>query len=393
MKKHKKTKKKGKVKPQMEGIAKYLPKNEKIKNKYSIGFYNVLTTNERVLFLKKFPKSFNEVLYQDITGIEHYTRILWSELFKAVLFSGLSYYLYSMNQVKDLRGPLDSLIQKYLPELADTIPASTLIDLSIVLFLFYGVIHLLNFIPSLWGYLRITREDHSPIRIHTRFTPQLMTLKNEISELMKSKKKERQVYIAASGEAMPGSDESPADVIADEFEDIAQGGVVVVSSKSKHHMDAVATLLNILVNERGMGGVYISLTRPYEYIVKALDKAETKSSDIYFIDCISQMAGKVPDKTDKNIVFVENPSSLEEVTMYLDRMLSRVTAEKHFLFLDSLSSLLIYNTPKSVKEFTHFIINKMRLEGITGVILSIEKKEANELLETLTPMCDKEIRL
>jgi archaellum biogenesis ATPase FlaH len=140
-----------------------------------------------------------------------------------------------------------------------------------------------------------------------------------------------------------------------------------------------------------MGGVYVSITRPHEYILNAMDDSGIPSTNLFFIDCISLMAGKQQEKLD-NVVYVENPSSLEEVSMYLDRMLSKVGRERKFLFLDSLSSLLIYNTDKSVKEFTHFIINKIRLENIAGVILSIEKKEVEELVKTLNPMCDTEIR-
>jgi archaellum biogenesis ATPase FlaH len=78
--------------------------------------------------------------------------------------------------------------------------------------------------------------------------------------------------------------------------------------------------------------------------------------------------------------------------MYVDRMLLKAKKPKKFLFLDSLSSLLIYNGEDSVKEFTHSIINKIRLDNIAGVILSIDKKGAEDLLKTLAPMCDREVR-
>jgi hypothetical protein len=44
-----------------------------------------------------------------------------------------------------------------------------------------------------------------------------------------------------------------------------------------------------------------------------------------------------------------------------------------------------------VKEFSHFLINKIRLDNLAGIILSIEKKEAEDLVKTLSPMCDTEI--
>jgi tetratricopeptide (TPR) repeat protein len=169
--------------------------------------------------------------------------------------------------------------------------------------------------------------------------------------------------------------------------------VILISSKSESHGQVVSEALRSLVNERGMGGVYLSFTQPYDAITSTIKSMGTSTDDIYFIDCISRTAGKPPHEKTENAVFVENPSSLEEVSMYLDRMLAKVESKKKFLFLDSLSSLLIYNTDKTVKEFTHFLINKIRLDGIAGIILSIEKKEAEDLVKTLTPMCDAEIRV
>jgi len=169
--------------------------------------------------------------------------------------------------------------------------------------------------------------------------------------------------------------------------------VVLISSKSENHARVVTATLDTLINKRGMGGVYISVSRPSDAIIATMQSAGIASDDIQFIDCISQMTGKIRPERQENIVYVENPSSLEEVSMYLDKVMAKVDNKRRFIIMDSLSSLLIYNNEKSVKEFAHFIINRIRLEKTTGVILSIEKKEAEELVKTLAPMCDAEIRI
>ena len=46
-----------------------------------------------------------------------------------------------------------------------------------------------------------------------------------------------------------------------------------------------------------------------------------------------------------------------------------------------------------MEEFTHLVINKMRLENVGGIIVSIKQKEAEALTNTLIPMCDREIVL
>ncbi len=195
----------------------------------------------------------------------------------------------------------------------------------------------------------------------------------------------------ALGQALPEPNTHAPDVMSKLIagtRGVPEGKITLVVSKSENHGDAALGMLDILARQRGIGGVYLSVTQPYEVV-----KASSGAKDVYYIDCISRMAGKgVPEKSD-DVFFVENPSSLEEMSLYLDRLLVKVKSEKKFIFIDSLSSLLIYNTDKSVKEFTHYMINKIRLENLTGVILSIEKREAEDIIRTISPMCDTEIRL
>ncbi|MFC2153894.1 hypothetical protein ACFLRC_00235 [Candidatus Altiarchaeota archaeon] len=180
--------------------------------------------------------------------------------------------------------------------------------------------------------------------------------------------------------------------LKEEMKDLGDDAIVLISSRAEGHMRMVLAALAILLNERIQGGIYISVSRPFRYIMNSLEENNIELSHLMAIDCVSQMTGKAGEKKE-NIVYVENPSSLEEISMYIDRLLVKIENPKKFILLDSLSSILIYNNAKSVKEFTHFMINKMRLEGMGGVILSIEKKEAQDLIQTIKPMLDKEIRI
>jgi hypothetical protein len=173
----------------------------------------------------------------------------------------------------------------------------------------------------------------------------------------------------------------------------ADNSVVLISASSETHGRLVAAVLDIFVREKGMGGVYISVSQPYEVILSTMEATGIDSKDIYFIDCISKMAGQSGVQPSDKVVFIENPSGLEEVSMHVERLLSKVSREKKFVFLDSLSSLLIYNDDKSVMVFTHYLINKIRLEKMAGAILSIAKKEAEDLVKTIAPMCDSEVRI
>jgi hypothetical protein len=372
----------------------YLPAEEGIIGRHNVGSYEIVTTTERLICLRKFPPLFVEVHYADINNLEHRTTILWSELLNGLSLLALSAVILYYNMSGKLFDPVNNIIRKYLPELSSAVSVEILISVLVWLAAAAGLYHLMRFAPSVRGYFRISRRDRAPVVIPTGMTPELRALIKEIEGLMQKKPEYARPQEAPSSlgqdTVAAGNDEIREKLLA-QLVDVTDNRVILISSKSENHSRVVSNMLDILVNQRGMGGVYLSITRPYEFILSTTKAAGIPAEDIYFIDCISLMAGKQHEKNE-NVVFVENPSSLEEVSMYLDRMLSKVQKPKKFLFLDSLSSLLIYNTDKSVREFTHFIINKIRLENITGVILSIEKKEAEDLVKTLTPMCDAEVR-
>ncbi|MFC2163101.1 hypothetical protein ACFLRF_05420 [Candidatus Altiarchaeota archaeon] len=376
------------------GLNDYVPEGETLLSSYKVGWYTILTTKERIVLIKKFPKSFIEIRYDEVTSLEHLTNIRWSELIKGLLIVGAGYLLNNYVSGNDIVTPLKDLIIKYLPELASAVSVPQLVEFSVYGIFAYGLYHVLSFLPSFQGYFKISRKNRAPVMINTTLTNTVKNLVREIEAHKNEveKRKDKPIVLQTSALAETASpEENIKKILEDGVAGLPDNAIIIATAKSKYHMKVVSSLISYLVNTKEMGGVYISVSRPYDYIQVAMSEAEVDSDQVFFVDCISQMAGKVGLKAD-NVVFVENPGSLEEVSMYLDRMLAKVTTEKKFLFLDSLSSLLIYNNEKSVKEFTHFIINKMRLERIAGVVLSTEKKEAEEMIKTLIPMCDTEIR-
>ncbi|MFH1055245.1 MAG: hypothetical protein V1744_04025 [Candidatus Altiarchaeota archaeon] len=372
----------------------YVPKDEEVIGKHSIGGYDIATTGKHIICFRRFPQSFSEIDYRDVNNIEHVTSIAWGELTRAIVSLTVSTVIIYSDWGLALVDPIEGILRKYLPELSGTLPTELLLKVVMVLSAAYGLYCLSKFVPSMRGYFRISRRGGASVIIPTGMTPELQSLIREIGERIGDKS----APSAVAGERRIIHEE-PKRQMEDiktklnvMLKEMGANTVVLVSAKSENHTAVVTNMMDILVNQRGMGGVYLNITKPYEFIRTAMKEANVPQKDVYFIDCISLTAGKAPQGGDDNVVFVENPSSLEEVSMYLDRMLDRVRKEKKFLFLDSLSSLLIYNTEKSVKEFTHFLINNIRLKNIAGVVLSIEKKEVEELVKTLNPMCDIEIR-
>ncbi|MBD3388870.1 MAG: hypothetical protein GF416_07365 [Candidatus Altiarchaeales archaeon] len=379
----------------LEELMDYLTADEKIISKYRMSVYDVVTTTERLILLRRFPPAFIEIGYEEINNLEHRTTILWNDLLTSIATLVLAVVIFVNERGFPFVEPINNIVGRYIPELANTLPTLLVVQVVMMLSTAASIIYFAKFVGSLSGYFRISRKNRAPVTIRTAMTPELKNLIREIEGQIKQVKERRLRPAPETAEAAPAAAKPEVDIkteLESRIRGLADNAVILISSKSEKHSEVVSNTLNMLVNEKGMGGVYISISRPYESITSTMATAGIPADDVYFIDCISRMAGKGHTETDEHAVFVENPSSLEEVSMYLDRMLGKVPSEKKFLFLDSLSSLLIYNTDKSVREFTHFLINKIRLEGVSGIIFSIEKKEAEDLVKTLSPMCDVELK-
>ena len=64
-----------------------------------------------------------------------------------------------------------------------------------------------------------------------------------------------------------------------------------------------------------------------------------------------------------------------------------------FLFIDSITTMLIHNDPHIFARFIHNILTKMRLYGTGGLIISLEEKTNREVKAEIAQLCDKVIKI
>jgi hypothetical protein len=376
----------------------YLTENEKVVSEHKIGYYDVATTTERVMFLRNFPtKSYSEARYDNIHSLSHKTHPDWPKLVGALIWLGAGYYVYTISPLAGsmvLTDFLSDIIKNYLKELK-ILPVGQIASALAAVMILYGLYNLMKFAKTLQGVFMVTLKDKSPIRVQTSLTPELRKLMKEIEAGMSEAAKPKPIAAVAAVQPAAAAEEPPKteDIFGKIREGISsakENAVILINSKSESQADAVKASLTVLAKEKGKLGVYIALSRPYAQITKDLTEAGVPADKLLFIDAVSYMTGQTPEKK-PGVAYIENPSSLEEVGMYLDVYLQK--NKPSFVFLDSLDSLMIYNDEKTTREFAHYLINKLRMENLAGTIISVEKKEVENIVKTLVPMCDKQIRV
>ena len=167
--------------------------------------------------------------------------------------------------------------------------------------------------------------------------------------------------------------------------------IILLNTDSKYYLDSVLETLKFMTDKR-MGGVYLTSARPYGYMVKKFKEYNINNENLFFIDAISGMVGKSPGE-DGRCVFIENPTALEEIGMWTNTLMDRIEVENKFLIVDSLSTMLIYNDVGALKEFSQFLINRLRLAGVSGIFTSIEMEIQMDFYGMMVALCDKTIEI
>ena len=172
---------------------------------------------------------------------------------------------------------------------------------------------------------------------------------------------------------------------------IATNQSVGIILPGNNYSDLIQALFEHMHSRSKDAWVYVTITRPYESIVKQYGDVAGRG-DIKFIDCISRAAGL--SKTDPNCIFIESPAHLEKIIMEIMAAFRDLEDNVNkYLIIDSLSSLLIYNDVSLVTEFFTILTNRMRLSDIHSISLAIEEEMDDSVNKIIYLRSNKIIKL
>ena len=175
--------------------------------------------------------------------------------------------------------------------------------------------------------------------------------------------------------------------IEKEFKSLPQDFIVTVLPSTENYSDVTTAILDYLINERKMSGIYFTTNKPYETLANALKNSNVDAKKLFFIDAISGIVGKKSDAG--NCVIVQNPSALTELSIQITEACT--TKKPSFLIMDSLSTMLVYNNENATVRFIHYLTTQLRKCKVAGVIFSLEKDIEKKMLDDITMFCDKVI--
>lgn len=169
--------------------------------------------------------------------------------------------------------------------------------------------------------------------------------------------------------------------------------IVLLEVPTEKNFSINLEVLRILTEEMGYEGIYITVNKGYGDLVKILSEDGIDTSKLFFVDTVSKMYG-FETKEIKQCEYTANPLSVDDIINAVYNLIKRIPGERKFVFLDSITTILIYNTLPRTMKFSQFLTQGLRKEGVNGIMVSVPRRTVSkELIDKLSELCDEVIEI
>jgi hypothetical protein len=177
--------------------------------------------------------------------------------------------------------------------------------------------------------------------------------------------------------------------ISSRLKEISLTSAVSLITDINNYFTAMKEVVRHTDNE-GLACVYLTSTIPSSVIREQLESEGLSIDHVHFVDCISYMVGTAPGD-EESVVYVESPTMLETIMLRIQTVIMRLGDQSKLVFLDSINTLALHNDEKILGEFTHYLINSLRVREVPTVVLSIVDQTPEDLEIILKLVCDEVI--
>lgn len=177
-------------------------------------------------------------------------------------------------------------------------------------------------------------------------------------------------------------------LIREEFGKLQIGGKLLLSVSCRHVLKTNVLLLQFLLNEKNLAGVYICVDIPQIHIKRLLKKYKINASSLKYIDAITGLS-TVERDFHENITYIENPFNVKMINEAIQKV--QVDGVKRFIILDNMATLQFYSS-EITKFFEKFIASIEEI-NMSYLILAVDKERHFDTYEIIKQYCDKELEI
>lgn len=171
---------------------------------------------------------------------------------------------------------------------------------------------------------------------------------------------------------------------------LKNGGIVLMNIPVEGSMQVNAEVVKTL-QSLGYKGIYTTLSKDYQDLSRAFQYSSVDVNSLFFIDGISKMYG-MGEVDLPNVAYTEGPMSLDAILKGIAKAIVDIEGDKKFVFFDSITAILLYNSLERTLELTKSLIEILNKSKTVGIIEMVSMGVANEkLIQELSKLSDESI--
>ncbi|MFO8078025.1 MAG: hypothetical protein R6U21_05235 [Thermoplasmatota archaeon] len=153
--------------------------------------------------------------------------------------------------------------------------------------------------------------------------------------------------------------------------DVALGSVVMLEHPAEYYFAANLEMIQQLI-EQGYKGVYISFQRPFANVKTLLSQSNIDIDQLTFIDAASALTGE-QQTTDDHLITLDEHIAIDDLVRAVYTSLERLTGEKKFIFIDSLTTITLYKPLSETMRFSEFLVSTVKKEENITLFFNVAK--------------------
>lgn len=157
------------------------------------------------------------------------------------------------------------------------------------------------------------------------------------------------------------------EILEDKLNSMRVPSTLLLSMENSDYNSHLVAVMKTFLHRRKGDAVYVTFSKPAQSLADLFEPLDCRNR-LLFLDVVSTHMGEKAEL--ENAFFVSFPGDLTGLMVVLSRMLKMHNFR--FLFLDSLSSLLLYNDERTSTRFLHALSAMCKKSSLHLVLLSSE---------------------
>lgn len=135
--------------------------------------------------------------------------------------------------------------------------------------------------------------------------------------------------------------------------------------------------------------IYVGAKRPYVHLRKLLQDNHISEDFIYVVDTITKTVTDEGIVEADNVRYLESPQNLTNVSTAISIMAEKAHADNALLLIDSLETMLTYNTERAVSTFLDDLNDRTKTLELDMALFKEEGSMDEQIGSSLYPIVDK----